>query len=59
MLLLDLQMDEWAGDQIESLARLTSVLVLTASERIEEAMAALRTGRARDRAETFRLRNLD
>src|SRR6185369_14229311 len=44
VLLLDLQMDEWAGDQIESLARLTSVLVLTASERIEDAMAALRMG---------------
>lgn len=44
ILLLDLQMEEWTGDQIESLARLTSVLVLTASERIEDAMAALRMG---------------
>jgi DNA-binding NarL/FixJ family response regulator len=44
VLLLDLQMDEWAGDQIETLARLTSVLVLTASERIEDAMTALRMG---------------
>jgi DNA-binding NarL/FixJ family response regulator len=44
VLLLDLQMDEWAGEQIASLARLTTVLVLTASERVEDAMAALRMG---------------
>ena len=44
LLLLDLQMDEWAGEQIETLARLTAVLVLTASERMEDAMAALRMG---------------
>jgi DNA-binding NarL/FixJ family response regulator len=44
LLLLDLQMDEWAGEKIESLARLTVVLVLTASERMEDAMAALRMG---------------
>ncbi len=44
VLLLDLQMDEWTGEQIEALARLTSVLVLTASERTEDAMTALRMG---------------
>ena len=44
VLLLDLQMDRWVGDDIEKLARLTSVLVLTASERIEDAMDALRMG---------------
>jgi DNA-binding NarL/FixJ family response regulator len=44
LLLLDLQMDEWAGERIETLAHLTAVLVLTASERMEDAMAALRMG---------------
>src|SRR5262245_53823179 len=44
VLLLDLQMDRWAGEEIENLARLTSVLVLTASERIEDAMEAMRSG---------------
>jgi len=44
VLLLDLQMDRWVGEEIERLARVTPVLVLTASEHIEDAMAALRTG---------------
>ena len=44
VLLLDLQMDRWAIGEIERLARVTSVLVLTASERIEDAMEALRLG---------------
>ena len=44
VLVLDLQMDEWTGHQIEGLAKRTAVMVLTASERIEDAMAALRMG---------------
>jgi DNA-binding NarL/FixJ family response regulator len=44
VLLLDLQMDRWVVDEIRPLARFTSVAVLTASERIEDAMAALRLG---------------
>jgi two-component system NarL family response regulator len=44
LLVLDLQMDEWVGDRIEQLAQRTTVLVLTASERIEDSMAALRMG---------------
>ncbi len=44
VLLLDLQMDRWVGEEIERLARITQVLVLTASERIEDAMAALHAG---------------
>ncbi len=44
VLLLDLQMDRWVGEEIEKLARLTTVLVLTASERIEDAMEAMRNG---------------
>jgi two-component system, NarL family, response regulator len=44
LLLLDLQMDEWVGDQIKNLSGYTSVLVLTASERVEDAMTALRMG---------------
>jgi two-component system NarL family response regulator len=37
-------MDRWMGEEIEKLARLTSVLVLTASERIEDALEAMRSG---------------
>jgi DNA-binding NarL/FixJ family response regulator len=44
VLLLDLQMDRWVLAEIESLARITSVCVLTASERIEDSMEALRIG---------------
>jgi two-component system NarL family response regulator len=44
LILLDLQMDRWVIEEIESLARITSVLVLTASERIEDSMKALRMG---------------
>ena len=44
VLLLDLQMDRWVVEEIESLARVTSVLVLTASERVEDALEALRMG---------------
>ncbi len=44
VLLLDLQMDRWVGEEIEKLARLTSVLVLTASEVIEDAIDAMRDG---------------
>ncbi|MGB8682967.1 MAG: response regulator transcription factor [Candidatus Binatus sp.] len=44
VLLLDLQMERWVGGNIERLSRITRVVVLTASERKEDAMAALRMG---------------
>jgi DNA-binding NarL/FixJ family response regulator len=44
ILLLDLQIDRWMGNDIEALARRTKVVVLTASERIEDALAAMRHG---------------
>ncbi len=44
VLLLDLQMERWVGGDIERLSRVTRVVVLTASERKEDAMAALRMG---------------
>jgi DNA-binding NarL/FixJ family response regulator len=46
VLLLDLQMDRWLLKDVESLARLTSVLVLTASERAADALTALKLGAA-------------
>jgi DNA-binding NarL/FixJ family response regulator len=44
VLLLDLQMERWIGGNIERLSRVTRVVVLTASERKQDAMAALRMG---------------
>jgi two-component system NarL family response regulator len=44
ILLLDLQMERWILDDIASLARLVQVVVLTASERTEDALSALRLG---------------
>ena len=44
VLLLDLQMDRWMGNDIEALSRRTKVLVLTASERIEDALSSMRKG---------------
>ena len=44
VLLLDLQMDRWVFRDIERLKRVTSVVVVTASERIEDALAALKAG---------------
>jgi len=44
ILLLDLQMERWALDDIAELASVTKVLVLTASESIENAVAAMRLG---------------
>lgn len=44
VLLLDLQMERWVGDNIERLSRVTRIVVLTASERKEDALAALRMG---------------
>ena len=44
VLLLDLQMERWVLGDIERLTRVTRVVVLTASERKEDAMAALRMG---------------
>jgi two-component system, NarL family, response regulator len=44
ILLLDLQMERWLLDDIASLARLAQVVVLTASERTEDALGALRLG---------------
>ncbi len=44
ILLLDLQMDRWMGTDLDALARRTQVVVLTASERIEDALVSLRKG---------------
>lgn len=44
ILLLDLQMDRWTMDDIPTLVSTTAVIVLTASESIENGMAALRLG---------------
>src|SRR6267154_1143762 len=44
VLLLDLQMERWTVTDIEQLSRVTKVLVLTASEQNEDAIAALRMG---------------
>src|SRR6266446_5374289 len=44
VLLLDLQMERWALDDIRQLAARTKVLVLTASESLENALTAMRSG---------------
>jgi two-component system nitrate/nitrite response regulator NarL len=44
VLLLDLQMERWALSDIGELATLTKVLVLTASESVENAIGAIRLG---------------
>jgi two-component system NarL family response regulator len=44
VLLLDLQMERWALDDIRQLAALTKVVVLTASESVENAVTAMRLG---------------
>jgi DNA-binding NarL/FixJ family response regulator len=44
LLLLDLQMERWMVSDIETLAGVTRVIVLTASERIEDGLAVLRLG---------------
>ncbi|HSR56659.1 MAG TPA: response regulator transcription factor [Candidatus Binataceae bacterium] len=44
ILLLDLQMERWAISDIATLASLTKVIVLTASESTENAVAAMRFG---------------
>ena len=44
VLLLDLQMDRWMMEEIPRLSRLTSVIVLTASESAENGVRALRLG---------------
>ena len=44
ILLLDLQMERWMMNDIETLAGITRVVVLTASERIEDGLAAVRLG---------------
>jgi two-component system invasion response regulator UvrY len=44
LLLLDLQMERWMVNDIEALAQLTKVVVLTASERIVDGLAVLRLG---------------
>jgi len=46
VLLLDLQMERWLLNEIDSLARLTRVVVVTASEGTPDALAALRLGAA-------------
>lgn len=44
VLLLDLQMERWMVNDVEALAQLTRVLVLTGSERVEDGLAVLRLG---------------
>jgi DNA-binding NarL/FixJ family response regulator len=44
VLLLDLQMERWAIGDVQRLSRVTRIVVLTASERTEDAMEALRMG---------------
>ncbi len=44
VLLLDLQMERWAIDDIKRLSELTQVVVLTASESVENAITAMRFG---------------
>ncbi len=44
VLLLDLQMERWMTDDIERLARITKIVILTASERNADAIAAIRMG---------------
>jgi DNA-binding NarL/FixJ family response regulator len=44
ILLLDLQMERWALDDIRPLAAITKVVVLTASESVENAIIAMRLG---------------
>jgi DNA-binding NarL/FixJ family response regulator len=44
ILLLDLQMERWVLDDIRQLAALTKVVVLTASESVENAIVAMRLG---------------
>ncbi len=44
ILLLDLQMERWVLGDIQQLAAVTKVIVLTASESVENAIAAMRLG---------------
>jgi len=44
VLLLDLQMERWALDDIEQIATRTNVVVVTASESVENAISAMRLG---------------
>ena len=44
LLLLDLQMERWMVNDIENLSGVTRVIVLTASERVEDGLAAIRLG---------------
>jgi DNA-binding NarL/FixJ family response regulator len=44
VLLLDLQMEQWSMDQIPELSRKTAVVILTADERVEIGLTALRLG---------------
>jgi len=44
IILLDLQMEHWTLNDVESLASVAKIVVLTASERIEDALGAIRLG---------------
>ena len=44
VLLLDLQMEQWSMDQIPELAQKTAVIIITADERVEIGLTALRLG---------------
>ena len=44
VLLLDLQMEQWSMDQIPELSHKTAVIIITADERVEIGLTALRLG---------------
>jgi DNA-binding NarL/FixJ family response regulator len=44
VLLLDLQMEQWSMDQIPELSQKTAVIIITADERVEIGLTALRLG---------------
>jgi DNA-binding NarL/FixJ family response regulator len=54
VLLLDLQMERWAIDDIEQFSAVTKVLVLTASEQNRRRDLGIEDGGARHRSEALR-----
>src|SRR2546423_7316094 len=58
VLLLDLQMERWMLDKISSVPRTIKVIVLTASESLDDAVAALRAGARAIVQKRFAIENL-
>jgi two-component system NarL family response regulator len=58
LLLLDLQMERWVIGDIPRLSRVTRIIVLTASERKEDAIASLQSGARAVVHKAFALENL-